>query len=276
MILKRCITLCLLGAFTSGFAQTVSINKINERRSTGDGFFDNRCEIEFKITGDEVRKYKLVKVSKISTVVDDQGLNLVKEEKFRYDEIDNSAMVKIETKIPARKATVIKEISGEIALYNPTDENGAIVRIANYQSKTNINLVPGVSGFQLVYLTKESAEKYAKDQKAKKEEELKKLPEPARKMSEQILNAVEGLQAAGSGPNDLTFVVQGDDAKLIDLYLEDENGKRVKHSGYSQMNSVRSYSFNEKPNPSWKLVLNVESDASIKKIPFTLTNIALP
>lgn len=277
MQLKNSITFLLLISFTSTFSQVVSINKIDERRSTSDSYFDNKCEIEFKITGDEVRKYKLVKISKILSVIDDQGVNLIKEEdNYRYEEIDNNAKVKIETKIPSRKSTVIKEISGEIILYNPTDMNGAIIKITDYQNKTNANLLPSTAGVQLVYLTKESVEKYSNDQKLKKEEDLKKLPEPARKMAEEILKSFDGLINFSDSPSEPTFLIQGDESKFVDLYFENENGQKIKRNGYSQRNNLITYSFNEKPNPNWKLVLNIENNASVKKVPFNLINIALP
>jgi hypothetical protein len=277
MQLKNLLTISFLTGFTVTFAQTVSINKINERRSTSDSYFDNRCEIEFKVSGDEVRKYKLVKIAKILTIVDDQGLDLIKEvENYRYEEIDNNAQVKIETKIPSRKASSIKEISGEIILYNPTDVNGAIIKISDYRSKTNVNLLPTTTGAQLVYLTKESIEKYAKDQKLKKEEEIKKLPEPVRKVAEEIVKAFDGLSNFSDSPNEITFLIQGDESKLVDLYFENENGQKIKRNGSSQINNLITYSFSENLNPNWKLVLNIENNASIKKVPFSLTNIILP
>lgn len=277
MKLKYSITILFLAAFTMTFSQTISVSKINERRSTSDSDFDNRCEIELKVNGDEVRKYKLVKISKIFTLVDDQGINLVKEEgDFSYEEIDNDAQVKIETKTPSRKASVIKQISGELTLYNPTDGNGAIIKISDYQTKTNTNLLPSTSGVQLVYLTKESVEKYAKEQKLKKEEEIKKLPEPVRKMAEEIVKAFDGFSSFSDSPDEITFLIQGDESKFVDMYFENESGQKIKRNGYSKSNSLITYSFRENLNPNWKLIFNIENNASIKKVPFNLTNVILP
>lgn len=168
---KRVLMICLfLSVSISVFSQKVSVSKIDESRSTSDSSFDNKCEIELKISGDEVRKYKFVKISKITKATDDQDLELINEDHndFEYKEIDENAKVEIETKIPARKAKVIKELSGELSLYSPTVANGAIIRITNYQTKTNINLLPNAVGVQIMYLTKESLEKFAKGQKLKK------------------------------------------------------------------------------------------------------------
>lgn len=276
---KRPVMIFLfLSISISVFSQKVSVNKIDESRSTSDGSFDNKCEIELKISGDEVRKYKFVKISKITKATDDQNLDLLKEDHndFEYNEIDKDAKVEIETKIPARKATVIKELSGELSLYSPTETNGSIIKIANYQTKTNINLLPNSAGVQIMYLTKESLEKFAKEQKLKKEEELKKLPEIARKMAEGLMNAFEGFSNSSDDPNEVTFYIDGDKTKLVDLYFEDANGKKIERNGRSQSNNIVSYSLEEKPNPTWKLILNIETVTSVKKVPFKLLNIDLP
>jgi hypothetical protein len=277
MKLKHSITLCLLIGFTSTFSQTVSVNKINERRSTSDDYFDNKFEIELKISGDEVRKNKFIRIYKISTVTDDQGLDLIKDDNdYKYEEIDNDAKIMFETKLPSRKSTVIKEISGEIMLYNPNEANGAVIKISNYQTKTNVNLLPSTAGVQLVYLTKESVDKYAKDQKLKKEEEIKKLSEPARTIAEEIVKVFDSFASISDSPSEPTFLIQGDESKFVDLYFEDETGQKIKRNGYSQNNNLITYSFREKPNPGWKLVLNIETNSSAKKIPFNLKNIELP
>lgn len=277
MQLKHFITVLFLIFFVPTFAQVVSVSKIDERRSTSDNSFDNRCDIEFKVTGDDVRKFKLVKISKILTAIDDEGVNLIKDEHgYGYEEIDNIATVKIETKIPSRKSTVIKEISGEIILYNPTDVNGAIVKIADYQNKTNIDLLPNSTGVQLVYLTKESLQRYSADQKLKKEEDLKKLPEPARRMAEEIVKAFDYVTEFSESFSEPTFLIQGDETKFVDLYFENEKGQKIKRNGYSQRGNLITYRFPEKPNATWKLVINIETDASIKKMRFNLVNIELP
>jgi hypothetical protein len=277
MKLNYTITLVLLVIFNATNAQTVSVNKINERRSTSDGSFDNRCEIEFKVSGDEARKYKFVKISKITTIKDDQGIELMKENNFlKYEAIDNEAKVKIETKIPSRKSMVLKEIIGELILYNPTVDNGAIISVTDYEKRTNVNLVPNGVGFQLIYLTKTSAEQFVKEQQQKKTDEIKKLPEPARKMAEEIIKAFDSFSSISDNPNELTFLIQGDESKFVDLCFEDENGKKIQRNGFSGFGNLITYSFREKPKSNWKLLLNIESDKSIKKIPFSLTNIELP
>jgi len=260
------------------FGQKVTVSKIKETRSTASDFFDNKCQIEMKVSGDDLRKYQFVKISKILKATDDQGLDLLTEENedYDYNKIEKDAVIKVETKIAARKASVIKEISGELTLFNPTVANGSIIKISNYQSKTNVNLLPAASDLQLIYLTKESMEKFSAEQKAKKEEELKKLPEATRKLAEALISAFDSFSFMGNDPNEISFYIGGNQSKLADLYFEDAKGKKIKHNGRLKVNDLISYSYEENPKKDWILVLVVETPKSLKKLPFRLENIDLP
>jgi hypothetical protein len=280
MNVKLLITSVFLLLTSVTFSQKISVSEINEKRSTSDNSFYNECEIELKISGDEVRKYKFVKIIKITKAIDDQGLDLINEDRtnFDYIKIDQTAKIKLETKVPSRKAKTIKELSGEVSLYNPNVANGSEIKIANYQSKTNVNLVPGKSDIQILYLTKESYAKYVKENKDKKAEELKKLPEAARQLAEGLVSAFDGLFSSDEtdDSNKVYFYVNGDKAKFVDLFFEDATGKKIERNGSMSNNNLFTYYFDEKPNPNWKLVINIETDKSTKKVPFKLMDIELP
>ncbi|MCC9063076.1 hypothetical protein [Flavobacterium piscisymbiosum] len=277
---KLLITSFFLLLTSVTFSQKISVSEINEKRSTSDNSFYNECEIELKISGDEVRKYKFVKISKITKAIDDQGVDLINEDRtnFDYIKIDQTAKIKLETKVPSRRSKTIKELSGEVSLYNPNVTNGSEIKIANYQSKTNVNLVPGKSDIQILYLTKESYAKYVKENKDKKAEELKKLPEAARQLAEGLVGAFDGLFSSDDNddPNKVYFYVNGDKTKFVDLFFEDATGKKIERNGSMSNNNLFTYYFEEKPNLNWKLVLNIETDKSTKKVPFKLMDIELP
>lgn len=279
MKIQLLITSLFLLITSVSFSQKVSVSEINEKRSTSDNSFSNECEIELKIWGDEVRKYKFVKINKITKAIDDQGIDLLNEDQKDNDfsKIDQTAKVKLETKIPSRKAKTIKELSGEVSLYNPNQANGSEIKISNYQNKTNVNLLPNKSEIEVIYLTKESYTKYVQENKDKKEEELKKLPEAARLLAQGLLGAFDGLFSSGdTDDNQVYFYVNGDKSKFVDLYFEDTTGKKIERNGSMSSNRLFTYYFEEKPNPNWKLVINIENDKSIKKIPFKLVDIELP
>ncbi|MBK7873550.1 MAG: hypothetical protein IPJ74_24240 [Saprospiraceae bacterium] len=174
-----CLILLLLA--NALFAQKISVGKVDEARSTGDSYFGNRLEVELRISGEEVRKYKYVKVSGLTKATDDQGIDLIDEDELRfdYDEIEeNFVNLTIRMNNTSRKATVIKDMAGEITLFNPTEANGAVLKVANFQSKPNTNLLPAKAPLKIVYLDKKPTKNFHKANKDKTEAELKNYPKP--------------------------------------------------------------------------------------------------
>ncbi|MFN7117124.1 MAG: hypothetical protein ACK4TA_10025 [Saprospiraceae bacterium] len=270
--------LCLLANVIS--AQKVSVSSIEETRSTTDSYFGNRCKVKLKLTGDEVRKFKYVKINTLAKAVDDQGLELINEEEsdFDYQKIEETtAEVELTLHPSSRKAEVIKELKGDILLFNPTEATGSLIKVANFQSKPNTNLLPAKSPFQMVFLTKEAYDAFVKANKDKTEAELKKMPEASRALAEMILGLADAFSFMSDDPNQLTFLLSGDKSKFIDIKFEDETGKEVERNGSSSSgDGLYSYYFSTKPSPKWKMMLMVETEKAIKKIPFNLTNIDLP
>ncbi len=75
------LLVCLLAGFSlSVWGQKVTVYSVTEQRTTADGSYNNRCDIELEISGDEVRKYKFLKILKLSKAIDDQGLDLLMNE----------------------------------------------------------------------------------------------------------------------------------------------------------------------------------------------------
>lgn len=263
---------------SAAVGQKVTLVSLEDRRSIGNSYFGNRCELEIKTTGDEVKKYKYVKIKGIIRAVDSEGTDLLndKTDKVDYAEIGDEKL-KIELKNPMRKATSIKEISGTLDLYNPTEANGAIVKIANFQAKPNVNMLPKKAPLSVVFFTKESVEKIAKQEKAEREAKMKQLDPATREIAAGLMALVEGFGAGMAGENELSFYVNGDISKLVDMKVEDETGKEVRRSGrFISGDHLHTYSYDEKPNSKWKIKILIETPASVKSMPFSLKDVELP
>lgn len=259
-------------------AQKISIEKIEDNRSSSENSFFSRCEIELKISGDEARRYKYVKLAKLTKAEDDQGFDLIheKSETYDYQAIDEVGKVQVKLRNPSRKAAQIKELSGEITLFNPTEANGAIIKVPNYQAKTNKNLLPASMGLKMLYLTPESVKKFAEEQKKKTQAELAKLPDVERKLADGIMELVDAFGSFGDDENKVTFLLEGDESKLVDVYFQGADGKKIERNGSMSSSNQRSFYFSQKPLSSWTLVILAESDKAIKTIPFKLKDIDLP
>ncbi|MEZ4905548.1 MAG: hypothetical protein R2822_29190 [Spirosomataceae bacterium] len=271
------IFVALLWAFAAS-GQKVALINLEDRRSIGNSYFGNRCELELKTTGDEVKKHKYVRIKEIIRAVDSEGTDLLndKVDKADYAEIGDEKL-KIELKNPMRKASSIKEIAGTLDLYNPTETNGAIVKVANFQAKPNVNMLPKKSPLSIVFFTKESVEKMAKEEKAEREAKMKPLDPATREIAAGLMALVDGLGAGMAGENELSFYINGDVSKLVDIKVEDETGKEVRRSGrFISGDHLHTYSYDQKPTPKWKIKILIETPASVKSVPFSLKDVELP
>jgi hypothetical protein len=276
--MKKALFNILLLSVNFSFAQSVSVAKIEENRSTGTGSFSNNIKIELIVSGDEVRKYKSIKLETVTKAFDDQGIDLFKKNTFgdSYKPIEIDGKIEVELQKASRKALTIKTLEGTINLYNPTVENKGIVEVKNFTSKTNQNLLPATFPLKLLYLTKESLTKYKADMQKKKEEDIKKLPELQKKMAETLLGIFDNMDSFGDPKTEVTFLRDGLEDKLIDVYFLNKAGEKIERNGYYSSGQMITYPFSKEIQPDWTMVLNIETDLSIKKIPFKLANVILP
>lgn len=263
-----------------GFSQKVSVAGVQENRSTTDDYFGNRCEVNLKLSGDEVRRYKYARISSLTKAADDQGFDLIDPEEldFDYEEVDDNFMeLKLVLRTTSRKASVIKELKGEIILFNPTEANGGMVNIAGFKGKPNTNLVPASAPFKMVYMDKKAYETFYQSNKDKTEAQLKKMPEATRLMTRMLLEAFDSFSLIDDETNQLPFLVEGDVDKLVDVKFTDADGNPIDTNGTMTMNgNLKIYYFNEEPQPKWKMTVIMESGKSVTKIPFSLADIDLP
>lgn len=259
-------------------SQSVVVEKINECRSTTDSYFNNRCEVDLKIFGDEVRKNKYIRVSTIIKAVDDQNLELIGEEKkTKYAEISGSnASVTLNLMPTSRKAQVIKELSGEIAMFMPSEANGGIVKVKNLSKVPMIDLLPKLKDLDIVFLTKESVEKFKMEQKNKLESDLKKQPKEVQDLAANIFSIFDEYFKWGDAKNEVNFMINGEQEKIISLQFEKPNGEKITNNGYMSSGDFITYYFNEDIESNYSLNITVEPSAALKKIPFSIKNIELP
>lgn len=261
------------------YAQKVSVLSVSESRSTQNSFYGNRCLVTLQITGDEVRKYKKAKVARVTKAMDEKGLDLIGEESAdtKYEDIDGtSAKVDLSLLTTSRQATVISELAGEIILFAPTEANGGLVKVKAFGKSANKNLVPKVNNLSVVYLNKESLDKLEKEQKSKKEAELKKQSPEMQALAKELMNLVDAFSYMTESPNEVSFFISGDENKLIDLSFETPSGTKIDNNGWSSSGGLKTYYFNEEVKPEYTAILTVESEGAVKKIPFSIKDVDLP
>src|SRR5512134_427444 len=105
----------------------VSTGTIEDRRTTG-RFFAG-LEVELKLTGDDLADAKSARIL-LKKAVDETGRDLLPEKKPDEDfKSVGSSELKLSLKNPARGASQIKEIAGEVQLFVPTRDPAAVVTV---------------------------------------------------------------------------------------------------------------------------------------------------
>ena len=267
------IALCTFYSFL--FSQKLTVVNLEELRSIS-GSWDY-CKIEVKPIGDEIRNYTYYKVDEIKRAVDNKGISLLPENQSESGYKPVNENITLQLLKASRSATSIT-VDGTISLYKPTEANGGIVKLSGFLKKPEVNLAPKGSAFSVFYYDKATLAKKNEVDYMKRYEEIEKLPESERSFASEVssLASVLTYYAEDDLKKILFFAVGCDNSAILRFEFEDAKVKKISPVSSSSTNVVYTYFFEEIPDPGMKLILNVESIKSVKKIPFSLLGIDLP
>ncbi len=272
--------LLLLAVLVSNlvFSQRMSISQVYEARSTGTSSFRNQTEIEISVSGDEVRKYKFARLATLTKAEDDQGFDMIGEKTSSdYAEVSgNSATIRLELVNASRKAETIKELSGTVKLFAPTEANGGLVKIKNFGSQVNKDLLPKDKELDVLFLTKESYELLVNEDKAKRDAELKKQTKEMQELAKGMMEIMDAFSFHDWSYPQINLMIKGDYNKLVDVKVLMPDGTEINRNGSSYTNNLKTYFFSEEIKPSYTMVLTVETSGAVKTIPLNMKEIVLP
>ena len=284
------LSLAAIASPLSGQDLRVSAGTIEDRRTTGKFF--GGLEVELKLTGDDLADAKASRVL-LKKAVDETGRDLLPEEKKEPDfQTSGGSDLRISLKNPARGATALKEISGEVQLFTPSRDPAATVVVDRLLSRMDKPLSMPALKSQKIELAvvspkvhranaaKRNAEfdKEMAKNKAEMEKELANAsPEDAK-----ALEAIMGLAKAFSGmmdevgDNDLILNVKDADNRLMDVEVTRADGEIISSRGSMSSGELRILHFSEKLPPNAKLRVLVKTKKALVSSPFTLLNVPLP
>lgn len=258
-------------------AQGQKINIINiEEMRTISGSSDY-CKIDLRPFGDELVNYKYYKINEIKRAIDNKGSNLLPEDLQlpAYQSVNDYVTVQL---LKASRTAGSISIDGSISLYNPTEANGGIVKISGFKNRPEINLGPKGVTYSIHYYDKTTLTKKGNIDYVKRQEAINKLPENERNFASEVNALADGLSYYSEQDleNILFFAVGGDNFKILGFEFEDAKGEKIKPASTTFTNVLYTYYFSEKPDPTMKLVLNVDSPKALTKIPFSVLGAVLP
>ena len=270
LILAFCVVFYLMAQ-----GQKVNVTNIEEVRTTSGS--SEYCKIDLRPYGDELVNYKYYKINEIKRAIDNKGTNLLPEDLPlpTYASVNDLLTVQL---LKTSRTAVSISIDGSISLYNPTVANGGIVKISAFKNRPEINLGPKDVAYSVHYYDKVSLTKKGKIDYVKRQEDINKLPENERNFASEIYALADGLSYYSEQDleNILFFAVGGDNSKILGIEFEDAKGEKIKPASTTFTSVLRTYYFEEKPDPAMNVILNVESPKALTKIPFSVLGAVLP
>lgn len=254
------------------------VTEVQDQRSTGQFFFSN-LEIGIKLLGDDASAVRAIRTL-VDKAVDDTGRNILDRQKrnsqFKTLQGGAQAETTLRFRNPARKATVVKEVSGKLELFMPDRDPASTVLIGNILKRTAKPLdVPSLAktGISVTVLTRKEYESLKKkeEEKGKNRAGDKVFEELALKMFERIFGGFMHV-----GENDLALKVSDPSAKVIDIDAVDKNGVRIKGvSTIKLQDFVILKSAKALPSDA-QLRIFLKTRKSVVSVPLRLVDVALP
>ena len=262
----------------------VSATNLTDERRSGFTFIPSSLDVDLKIATDAVAQARSVRVA-VASATDATGKSLLtaKLHENKWDDIkatDNrqttSASIALDS--PARAAATLREITGNIELYDPTRDLQSVITIADIPSHAGRTLDDATLkslGLEIAFLNKDQADEQQKAQDAK--------PAPAGtpqlkpEVRSELIKAIRAL-FGGIAVDDktLAFHVLDPNARFVDVALETAGGQIIPSAGRTRSGELQSYEFKEAIPADAHLKIYVATPKSVVEVPFKLTDVALP
>jgi hypothetical protein len=256
---------------------------VKETRATEQHPGQMELELKVSLPNDviDAKAYRII----VTNAIDDTGVDLVRPDSLtsEFQSVDSKRPVKSKLKSPARNAVAIKELSGDVELFCPQKDPAATVVVDSFRKHTGTPIESDAlksAQIQVAAWTPDQYQALEKKREAEAPEAVKSLQ---RQAHNQFLERF-GNQNAGTGPNDFIFTINGAQEKLIGFEFRDRAGKTIPNRGSGvgykqqgpQMERTLSYHFDERLPDTTKLVIFVAIPTALVKMPFRLSDVALP
>jgi hypothetical protein len=256
---------------------TVTAGDITDRRRN-DNLFTG-LEVELKLTGEAAGGARGARAV-VQKATDDTGRSLLKESEktpdFEKASGDAPPVLKLDLRNPARRATKIRDVSGQVELFVPGRDTASTANVPKFQAGMDKPISAGPLKAAAAELTVVSRKTY--DAEKKKDDERKKEAESAGiagAMVSVFSGLFEGLWG-DIGENDVLIKVDDKGKKVFGIDVYDSAGKPIDTSGSMTIGSFRILKFTEKVPPDASLRIYLMTPKSMVTAPFSLKDVALP
>jgi hypothetical protein len=224
----------------------------------------------------------------VASAVDETGRDLVDREKVpelesthqgvigRNNPADTPASVSVTLKNPARNATKVKEVRGEIELYMPAKDPNSVAEIAKFlagSGKPFPHKALKANGVEIALLSTAQVDAEKKKRAAAKRKEYAEMGfsgEDLENMMKDFVSALLGVEES-----ELLARVKDPNARIQEITFIDGAGE-VKPVMMRDEDGVTLLSTWSKPEADWKMRVSMKTAKNVVRYAFALSDVPLP
>ncbi|WKB82589.1 hypothetical protein QYR09_06035 [Cellulophaga lytica] len=275
-----CIALGLCSKLILAQDVNLFVNDIKEERHLdSDKSF---VELTALIKGVKVDEFNQVKIKSITSASADDGSTLQKKESFFGDDYSNNNELKIKLEAPTRKAINLINIEGVLKYFSPTEANGGKVIVKNPLNYYNKNLLSKkYKDVKVTLVDKAALDKLKEKDEKEYQKKLKELKESG-VIAEGMAETVDAFKQFFEGfggfdeKNALSFYVEDSKEKIVDIFIYNEEGKKMNYGSSRYGAHKLSISLKEEAQPNWTIEILIESEQALKEHTFKIASVLLP
>ena len=286
--MKTTATLALLLLTTAAAAQQkieVAVKQVNDRRSSG-SFAKLALSLELpKVQSFDVAASRVF----ISSAVDETGRNLVDAEAgeppfelnprtmMGRDTAPSPSQVAIMLNNPDRKATKVREVTGEIELYMPGKDPNSIADIPKFTTMSGKALAHKALKANGVEISILSAAQIAAEKKKRAEAKKKEYAEmgySGEDLENMLKDFLESL--LGVEENQLLVRIKDPQKRIQDINYVDAAGdvKMVSINDEDGLTMLSTWAGT--PQPDWKMRVSMKTPKNVVRYAFAVNDVPLP
>jgi hypothetical protein len=276
------VMFCLITALANAGDITVSVIEVRDSRTTGQFFAG--LDLKVRAMGDLIADAKGLRID-VTKAVDDTGRDLLKKDDAKRTEFaktneNNAGQAEVEIKLknPSRKASVIKELSGDITVFVPGKDPNALATIEAFMTMTGrpvTNKALKAARVELSVMTRkqfdEFKEQQKKEVKAKEGEMVKEFGEA---MAKALGSLFGGMMEIGE--NSVILNITDPDSRVIEIEFIDAAGTPVRSGSSMKTGDLRVFEFDQPMPQNAKLKISMITPSAVTKSSFKISDIALP
>lgn len=259
----------------------VAVHRVNDRRTAGH-FAQLDIVIELpKIKAADVAASRVI----VASATDETGRDLVDREREPYldpnqrpgADPSTPATVSLTLKNPARTATKVDEVRGEIELYMPSKDPNSVAEIAKFLSFSGKPLAHKALKANGVEIALVSSDQLAAEKKRLGDAKRKEYADDGYEgeaLDSVVSYYVDSL--LNVEPSDVIVRIKDPNERIQEIVYLDSAGETKRASKRDEEGFTLLTTWGEAPQPDWKMRVSMRTNKNLVKHQFVLKDVLLP